>query len=186
MRRLDRRRTTFTDHTGRRTIEAEVIEEAPLRSFRATSVRMQWLLAETAETLDMELALLGHVNAERYTVVGFHARGSSAMSIGHVIPIGETYCRQELTASRPFVLGDATLDADFAEHPGYTRHGLRAYVGAALRLSDGTFFGTLCGVDSRPRFPSLDAIERFVEIAEEVAEEVERGLHADESITHLR
>lgn len=146
---------------------ATVLAAPPLDAFPGPygDDGLRHLLAEVAELFGMELVLLGHVNDKTYTTTAVYSRlPPPLLGKGAEIPIGETYCREEMTAKAPFVLGDAELEG-FGEHPGYTRHGLRAYVGAPIELEDGTVFGTLCAVDRQPRAPRLEAVERLLEIA---------------------
>jgi len=177
---LDTYRVPITDHFGRRKREHRVLAEAPLAAFEGEygTTGLEELLREVAEATGMELVLLGHVNADTYTTVAaWTKRPPPPLSKGSRIPIVETYCRQELTADAPFVMGDAIL-AGFAEHPGYVKYGLRAYVGVPVILGDGTTFGTLCAVDTHPRVPSLAGVERLIEASLRVAEELSRRLGA--------
>ena len=165
----ERREATFVDVTGERVRRAPVLPDPHLELFHgpAGAEGLEAELASVGERLGMGLVLLGHVNGERYTVVALHRREPRyALEPGDVIPIGETYCRQEITADKAFVLGNAALDPRFASHPGYLKYGLIAYVGAPITLPDGTVFGTLCAVDAEPKVPRLDAVEHLVATSE--------------------
>ena len=62
--------------------------------------------------------------------------------------------------------------------PGHRIHGLRAYAGAPIRLSNGTVFGTLCGVDGCARAVTDESMAALTIIAREVAQVLERRLSA--------
>lgn len=169
----------FVDYFRERRRRSQVLTEPPLEAFPGEdgAEGIAHLLQEVGELLDMELVLLGHLNGDHYTTVAYRARdGPSPIAKGDIIPIGETYCRQEITADAPFVLGDACVQEGFADHPGFTKYGLRAYVGVPVKLPDGTLFGTLCGVDQKPCYPSLERVERIVEIADALGVEIGRRL----------
>ena len=169
----------FTNHDGSRSRRLTYLPDPPLDLFggKDGTAGLETLLEEVARVLDMDLVLLGHVDADRYTTLAAYSRNPAlTLDKGFIIPIGNTYCREEITADKPFVLGDATLDPRFAEHPGYKVYGLRSYVGTPLRLPDGTLFGTLCGVDTRPHLVSLAAVERLVALSREVTRELLRRM----------
>lgn len=178
---LGSERVRFRSADGLRERDVETLGEPRLRLFagHAEFEPFEPLLRGVAEALDMDLVLLGHVSRLRYTAVAVYARQPAfALSEGTIIPIGETYCREEITADAPFVLGDAVADPRFVDHPGYVKHGLRSYAGAPVRLDDGRLYGTLCAVDVKPAAPTRHGVERLVEVAERVGRELSRRLRA--------
>lgn len=173
----------FTDYEKRHRLVARVFREPPTGLFWGEdgAAGLETLLRRAADALDMDLVLVGHVNEMTYTTVAFYSRTAEpSITRGDTIPIGETYCRQEISAIEPFLLQDATNDPvhgdAFVEHPGYRVHGLRAYAGAHISLWDGTVFGTLCGVDGSARPVGGEAMEKLSLIAREVAQVLERRL----------
>ena len=59
---------------------------------------------------------------------------------------------QHVPASvRPFLAGDLSADPQHAVLPAAKDMGARAYIGVPIVLADGTFFGALVGLDSRPK-----------------------------------
>lgn len=171
---------TFTDYRGRRQRAARILREPPLHAFRGSDgcEGLRPLLAELAELVDMDLILLGHVSPSTYTTLAYFARTAEpSLQRGDTIPIGETYCREEITADAPFVLEDAEAEGIYAHHPGYVKHGLRAYVGAPIELADGTVLGTLCAVDANPKPVRPEAVQRLREIAQELSTEIDRRLN---------
>lgn len=174
-----RHEARFTDHRGLGALTARVIERPPLELFPGAdgAEGIRDLLRHAADALDMSLILVGHVNESRYTTVAFYSRDADpSIQRGDTIPIGETYCREEIVSGDAFVLEDATMDPAFAAHPGFTVHGLRAYVGASLRLGEDTVFGTLCGVDGRARTIGPEASQELAELAATLSREIEQRL----------
>lgn len=171
----ERREATFVAHGGGRRRSVRIHGDPRLDIFTGPNGAdgLEDLLADTAEAAGMRLVLLGHVNESVYTAVATYARDPAfAFPQGALIPIGETYCREEITADRPFVLGDATLHERFLHHPGYTKHGLRCYAGAPVTLPDGTLFGTLCAVDTGAALPSLVGVEKLLVLAAEAGRRI--------------
>lgn len=172
---IERCEARFMAQDGERTRSARILADPQLDIFTGPNGAdgLEDILADTAEAAGMRLVLLGHVNESVYTAVATYTRDPAlAFPQGSLIPIGETYCREEITADRPFVLGDATLYERFLHHPGYTKHGLRSYAGAPVTLPDGTLFGTLCAVDTGPSLPSLKGVEKLIVLAKEAGRRI--------------
>lgn len=83
-----------------------------------------------------------------------------------------------VAADATLVVPDAALDPRFAENPLVTGEaGVRFYVGAPLRTTDGHVLGTLCVMDTRPRpAPAADELALLEELADATMDAVERRL----------
>lgn len=179
---MDAPSAEYRSHGGAHARRANILPRPPLELFLGPSGAdgLEEELGKAAALLDMDLVLLGHVNDATYTTVAFYCRHPSpSLRRGDTIPIGETYCREEISSNEPFLLADATV-GPYADHAGWTRHGLRAYAGAAIVLPDGRLFGTLCGVDTRPRPLGPDMPRGLASIAARVANEI--GRRIDEAL----
>jgi EAL domain-containing protein (putative c-di-GMP-specific phosphodiesterase class I) len=62
-------------------------------------------------------------------------------------PSDDTYSRLLVEGKIPAFIPDATADARVADLPATKIVGIGSFIGIPLRLSDGTLYGTLCGVD---------------------------------------
>lgn len=171
--------TKFSNHGSTRSLDARVLATPPLEVFPGKDGcgGLEVLLALVAEALDMDLVLVGHVNPNTYTATAAFCRDPAIpLTKGSEIPIGDTYCREEITARAPFAIGDAAVDPTYREHPGYRKFGLRAYVGVPLLLEDGSLYGTLCATDTRPKEITPEMVDRILLLSGLVAVEISRRL----------
>ena len=76
---------------------------------------------------------------------------------GDIFDAGATLCTRMLAGHGPALAPDTATVPAYATAPLLAELGIGAYVGAPVRLSDGTLFGTVCALDRRPR-PELTAI----------------------------
>jgi EAL domain-containing protein (putative c-di-GMP-specific phosphodiesterase class I) len=75
---------------------------------------------------------------------------SFGFTLGDGQPADGTYSQLLVAGAIPNVIPDTSADRRVAGLPGTTRGGIGAFIGVPLRLSDGTFYGTLCGMDHEP------------------------------------
>ncbi len=61
-----------------------------------------------------------------------------------------TICNEIRQHHEPVVIDDVSSDARYAEHHTPKFYGLQSYISYPIVLKDGSFFGTLCAIDTRP------------------------------------
>ena len=127
----------------------------------------------------MEVAFVSEFTQQRMVfreLVGEAA--SFGWEEGESVPLDDTFCRLLLEGRLPNVIPDAEADGRvrFLQITG--KAGIGSYVGAPIRFSDGTLYGTLCVLSHSPE-PSLGEREgHFVRVlARLVAEQMERERH---------
>ncbi len=95
-------------------------------------------------------------------------------------------CASAILQADPYVLTDASCDPRSLANPLVAgEFGLRFYVAAPLRTSDGHNLGTLCVIDRKPRAVSEDQIEQLQALAAIVIDQMELRLAARQAITDL-
>jgi EAL domain-containing protein (putative c-di-GMP-specific phosphodiesterase class I) len=126
--------------------------------------------------LDMDVALVGAFDGE-YVIQAVEGEQEwFDLDVGKRIPVEDTYCRLMVQGDLPHLVQDAAFDERTADLPVTRETGIGAYVGAPIRLWDGTLYGTLCCL-SRAAEPSLNERDaRFLHVlAEIVADHIDRG-----------
>jgi signal transduction histidine kinase len=94
---------------------------------------------------------------------------------GESVPLDDTFCRLLLEGRLPNVIPDAEADGRvrFLQITG--KAGIGSYVGAPIRFSDGTLYGTFCMLSHSPEPTLAERDGRFVRVlARLVAEQIER------------
>ncbi len=133
-------------------------------------------LAELAAVvMNAPIGLVNLIGEEQY-LVGMIGLGEPFATTRRVaLRVG--YCPGTLLSGKPVFVEDAAKNPDFADHPGYTELGLRAYAGAPLRAVDGHLIGSVCVADTRAhrwRRTNRDALAALA-----LSVESELALHQD-------
>ncbi len=88
------------------------------------------------------------------------------------LPVSETprdisFCGHAILGNDAFIINDATKDERFSDNPlVLDEPHIRFYCGYPLKLLDGTKMGTLCIIDTRPRWLDDNDIQSLRDLAE--------------------
>jgi diguanylate cyclase (GGDEF)-like protein len=129
--------------------------------------------------LDVPIALVSLIDRDR---VWFKSRhGIAACESDRSV----AFCSHAIAQDGPFIVSDMTKDARFAENPFVVGDPLiRAYVGIPLRLRSGHAIGTLCVMDTQPRFFSDEEVDVMQDLASMVVETIElRHMASTDALT---
>lgn len=129
--------------------------------------------------LDVPIALVSLVDSERQWLKS--KQGLSVCESDRSV----SFCTHAIQQVEPFVVSDAARDAMFFDNPLVTGEPhTRAYVGIPLRTSEGHAIGTLCAMDTQPRYFSDEEIDVLQDLARMVIETIEqRHLATTDSLT---
>ncbi len=108
------------------------------------------------QLLDMPLAIISHIQAERY-IVEHVASPDGAPPPGTEFVLGETYCCHTLATNTATGFEHAG-ESEINNHPCYKNFGLEAYIGAPV-IVNGALYGTLNFSSPKPhagKFSSVD------------------------------
>jgi len=137
------------------------------------------LLEVAREELGMDVAFVSEFAHQRLVfrrLVG--EAGSFGWEEGQSVPLDDTFCRLLLEGRLPSAIPDAKADGRvrFLEITG--KAGIGSYVGAPIRFSDGTLYGTFCVLSHSPEPSLAERDAQFVRVlARLVAEQIERERH---------
>ncbi len=153
----------------------EGLSELARLSLDGSSEAIERILSLARAALDMDVALLGAFDGDFVVkaVDGDHEWFD--LEVGTRLPAHQTYCRRMTQGELPYLIHDAAADERTADLPLTREAGIGAYIGAPIRLWDGTLYGTLCCL-SRSAEPSLnDRDVRFLRVlAEILADQLDR------------
>src|SRR5215208_621742 len=137
------------------------------------------VLEAAREELGMDVAFVSEFAHQRLIfrrLVG--EAGSFGWQEGESVPLDDTFCRLLLEGRLPSAIPDAKADGRvrFLEITG--KAGIGSYVGAPIRFSDGTLYGTFCVLSHSPEPSLAERDAQFVRVlARLVAEQIERERH---------
>jgi EAL domain-containing protein (putative c-di-GMP-specific phosphodiesterase class I) len=154
----------------------EGLSELARLTLDGSNEAIERILSLARGALDMDVALVGAFDGD-YVVQAVDGEEEwFNLEVGQRIPVEETYCRRMAQGELPALVPDAAFDERTADLPITRESGIGAYVGAPIRLWDGTLYGTLCCL-SRSAEPSLNERDaRFLHVlAEIVADHIDRG-----------
>jgi two-component sensor histidine kinase len=96
-------------------------------------------------------------------------------------------CASAILQAEPYVLTDASCDPRSLANPLVAgEFGLRFYVAAPLRTSDGHNLGTLCVIDQKPRAVTDEQIAQLEALAGIVIDQMELRLAARSAVSELQ
>jgi signal transduction histidine kinase len=119
-------------------------------------------------------AAIARVTEDRWIACSVKDDIPFGLKVGDELPIATTFCNQIRQHRQPVIFDDVTEDETYRGHPIPAMYGIRSYISLPIVLPDGTFFGTLCALDTEPaRLKSPEIIGMFKLFAELV------GFHLD-------
>jgi signal transduction histidine kinase len=185
----ERRLVVDADHAkaaSQLTTLSEVASEiASERASERIPETIEWVLEAAREELGMEVAFVSEFAQQRMV---FRKLAGEAESFGweedESIPLDDTFWRLLLEGHLPNVIPDAKADGrvNFLNVTGKADIG--AYVGASVRFSDGTLYGTFCVLSHSPNPSLVGRDAQFIRVlARLVAEQIERERHLVHKVT---
>ena len=153
----------------------EGLSELARLSLDGSSEAIERILSLARAALDMDMALLGAFDGDFVVEAVAGDNEWFDLEVGMRLPVEQTYCKRMTQGELPHLIHDAAGDERTADLPLTREAGIGAYIGAPIRLWDGTLYGTLCCL-SRAAEPSLnDRDVRFLRVlAEIVADQIDR------------
>lgn len=98
----------------------------------------------------MRFAAVARVTETSWTACAVHDDLAFGLLPGGELELESTICNEIRQHHQPVVFGHASTHAHFSQHHTPRRYGLESYISVPIHRSDGSFFGTLCAIDSRP------------------------------------
>ena len=93
--------------------------------------------------------------------------------LGLQIPLTASPCQHVASSFKPFVSANMQADAELSLLPAARDMGASAYIGVPVVLGDGTFFGTLVGLDTEAQ-ESVPHIQWMQVLARLAGQQIER------------
>ena len=123
---------------------------------------LQQTLQQTAEVLGMEIGLVAHIEAGRYTVVQAISPPEVPITAGDTFELDYTYCALAFGGTGVMAVHHVA-ESPVCLTPAYKEMKLEAYIGVPL-VVDGARFGMLCFSSTTPRAPFTDVDEETMHL----------------------
>jgi signal transduction histidine kinase len=138
------------------------------------------ILEAMAELTGMRFAAVARVTATTWTACAVRDRIEFGLAPGGELELGTTICDEIRQHGRAVIFGHASEDPHFSQHHTPKFYGLESYISLPIFLSDGTFFGTLCAIDSKPVDLSTIPVEKVLGLYTKlIASQLESELRRD-------
>ncbi len=153
---------------------------ADLEAVGAISV-MPGLLDVVAAQTGMRFAAVARVTADRWVACAVKDGLGLGVAAGSELPIETTLCKEVRERVQTIAFDDALADPVYRDHHTPRIYGFRSYISVPILLDDGSHFGSLCALDTKPR-DAQGPVPRAV--VESLASMV--GKLIDEELAHAR
>jgi GAF domain-containing protein len=141
------------------------------------------ILDAVIELTGMRFAAVARVTEASWTACAIRDELGFGLAPGQGLVLESTICNEIRQHGTPVVFGHASLDPHFSQHHTPKQYGLESYLSVPIFRVDGTFFGTLCAIDSRPADLHDPLILKTVEL---FAELIGRQLEVEEHLATSR
>lgn len=128
---------------------------------------------------NMRFAGVARVTADRWVACRTIDEVKFGLAEGDEIPIDSTFCQTVRETSEMVIFSDAATDPVYQGHPIAAAFGIVSYASVPIHRSDGSFFGTLCAIDTEPKDVKSP---RAVAMLKMFAELIGRSLETEERL----
>src|SRR5687768_14429082 len=108
------------------------------------------MLRVIIEITGLRLALIARVTETRWTCCAVDDQLDFGLSERGELDVATTLCAGVRDARAPIVISHASQDPTYCGHPTPKIYSFESYISVPIVLPDGTYFGTVCALDSRP------------------------------------
>lgn len=128
---------------------------------------------------NMRFAAVARVTADRWVACRTVDEVNFGLAEGDEIEIQSTFCQSVRETSNKVLFNDTATDDVYGNHPIAAKFGIVSYASIPIYRSDGSFFGTLCAIDTEPRDIKHP---RAVAMLEMFADIIGRSLETEEQL----
>lgn len=100
---------------------------------------------------DLRFVGIARVTPERWLTCAVLDDVGLGLKVGDELDVTTTLCRAQLSGPHTIAIDDARVHQLYGDHPAPRLYGFRSHVSVPICLADGSYFGSLCGLDPEPR-----------------------------------
>ena len=141
------------------------------------------ILNVVCEATGMGFAAVARVTEDRWVTCEVLDNVHFGLTPGDELKVETTLCHQVRSDRQEVVIDHVSRDPLYADHHTPRLYGLQSYISVPIVLTDGSFFGTLCAIDSAPaKLNNPATVGMFRLFAELIA----HHLDSDRALTQSR
>ena len=130
------------------------------------------IVREVCELTGMGFAAVACVTQDRWITCQVADRVAFGLDPGDELEVQTTICDELRQCGNAIVIDEVRADPAWRTHHTPALYGFESYASFPVTLADGTFFGTLCAIDSAPRTltapATMDHLRRLATRAGEI------------------
>jgi signal transduction histidine kinase len=120
------------------------------------------ILDIVCRTTGMRFAAVARVTEDRWIACSVRDDINFGLKPGGELKVESTLCHEIRQSGEAVVIDHVAKDPIYACHHTPQLYGLQSYISMPIRLTDGSFFGTLCAIDPEPhRLNTPETIQMF-------------------------
>jgi signal transduction histidine kinase len=125
------------------------------------------ILDIVCRTTGMRFAAVARVTEDRWIACRVRDDINFGLKPGGELKVDTTLCHEIRQSGEAVIIDHVSEDPTYACHHTPRIYGLQSYIAMPIRLTDGSFFGTLCAIDPEPhRLKTPETIQMFEMFAE--------------------
>jgi signal transduction histidine kinase len=108
------------------------------------------MLETICQVTGMGFAAVARVTEDRWVACSVRDEVQFGLEAGGELEVETTLCNEIRAHRQPIVIDNVSEDPQYRVHHTPKIYGLQSYISIPIILKDGSFFGTLCAIDSKP------------------------------------
>jgi signal transduction histidine kinase len=126
------------------------------------------MLNLVCRTTGMRFAAVARVTEERWVACSVRDDVAFGLKPGDELKIETTICHEIRQSGEAVIIDHVANDPAYRDHHTPMIYGLQSYISMPIKLTDGSFFGTLCAIDPEPHVLNtpeiIEMFEMFADI----------------------
>ena len=122
----------------------------------------------------MGFIAVARVTEERWITCASLDHLNFGLPPGDELVVGSTLCQEVRTCRDTIVIPNVDASETYRDHHTPRQYGFKSYISIPIVRADGSFWGTLCAIDPKPRMLGPEVLTLFQLFARLIASELDR------------
>src|ERR1700750_2053328 len=109
------------------------------------------ILDVVSRTTGMGFTAVARVTEDRWITCASRDELAFGLKPGDELKVETTICHEIRQSREAVIIDDVGQDAVYCGHHTPAQYGFQSYISVPIIMADGSFFGTLCAIDPKPR-----------------------------------